>query len=66
LNKRSIRKYEVPQLKTFSDASATGIGAILNIMFVIKFLQQIERGESSTYMELLAIKYAMESLLTSF
>ena len=61
LNKRAIIKYEIPDLKVFSDASATGVGAILNEKVCYRNLKQLERGESSTFRELLAIKYAIDS-----
>uniref|UniRef100_A0A7M5XH70 Reverse transcriptase domain-containing protein n=1 Tax=Clytia hemisphaerica TaxID=252671 RepID=A0A7M5XH70_9CNID len=61
LNRRPIRKYEIPDLKVFSDASATGIGAVLEKSVCYRNLKQLEKGESSTFRELLAIKYAIDS-----
>ena len=64
LNKRPIIKYNVPSLRVFSDASSTGIGAIFDKNIVYRNLESMERSESSTYRELLAILHAIETFDT--
>ena len=61
LNKRMIVKYSIPFLKIYSDASSTGIGAIFENNVCYRNLDNTEKGESSTYRELLAILHSINS-----
>ena len=65
LNKRPIIKYNIPQLKVFSDASSTGIGAFYDQNISYRNLDNFEIDESSTFRELLAIKHSLESFDSS-
>ena len=61
LNKRPIIKYEIPELKIYSDASGTGIAAVFDENVCYRNLNFEEKNEHSTYRELLAILHAIES-----
>lgn len=65
LNCRSIHKSYRPSIKIYSDASATGIGAHMSYIGTTKIVRKNfdseQRKKSSTWRELYAILYALNS-----
>ena len=64
LNNKPIINYNVLSLKDYSDAISSRIGVIHDKNIVYINLNVLERSESSTYRELLAILHAIETLDT--
>lgn len=64
LNSRSLHEYEVPHLRVVSDASATGIAAVIPArgnLVSYRNLSTVEESNSSTERELQAIQHGLRS-----
>ena len=70
LNKREINDYDVPLVTVYSDASSSGLGSIYKNKGKDKICHKnfsvVEKTKSSTWRELAAIRYSLESTKYTF